>query len=147
MCGITGYAGWDLAPTEATATLARMCGAMRHRGPDDEGHHVAPHVGLAMRRLSIIDVGGGHQPIANEVGDVHVVFNGEIYNHHPLRSTLRANGHVFATRSDTEVIVHLYEERGADFVDALRGMFGIALWDEKRRKLVLARDRVGIKPL
>lgn len=147
MCGITGYVGWQHSAAEAAGSLARMCGAMRHRGPDDEGHYIAPRVGLAMRRLSIIDVAGGRQPIANETGDVQVVFNGEIYNHHPLREALRARGHAFATRSDTEVIVHLYEERGTDFVDALRGMFGIALWDARQRRLVLARDRVGIKPL
>jgi asparagine synthase (glutamine-hydrolysing) len=124
-----------------------MCGAIQHRGPDDEGHYVGTQVGLGMRRLSIIDVAGGRQPISNEAGDVHIVFNGEIYNHHPLRAQLKTNGHTFASHSDTEVIVHLYEERGPAFVEALRGMFGIAIWDEKRRRLVLARDRVGIKPL
>lgn len=147
MCGIAGYAGWERSPSEAEATLSRMCGAIQHRGPDDEGHYIGVRVGLGMRRLSIIDVVGGRQPISNETGDVHVVFNGEIYNHHPLRSRLEETGHCFASHSDTEVIVHLYEERGAAFVDALRGMFGIALWDEKQRRLVLARDRVGIKPL
>ncbi len=147
MCGIAGFAGWDRSPADADATLSRMCGAIQHRGPDDEGHYVGARVGLGMRRLSIIDVAGGHQPISNEAGDVHVVFNGEIYNHHPLRAELQAAGHTFASRSDTEVIVHLYEQRGPAFVDALRGMFGIALWDEKRARLFLARDRVGIKPL
>jgi len=147
MCGIAGFAGWNRSPDETAGTLARMCGAIQHRGPDDEGHFVGPRVGLGMRRLSIIDVQGGKQPISNETGDVHVVFNGEIYNHHELRSRLEAGGHTFATHSDTETIVHLYEDRGPRFVDALRGMFGIALWDSKRRRLVLARDRVGIKPL
>ena len=147
MCGIAGFAGWNKTPQEIETTLARMCGAIEHRGPDDEGHFVAPRVGLGMRRLSIIDVQGGRQPISNETGDVHVVFNGEIYNHHQLRSQLEMRGHTFATHSDTETIVHLYEDNGAAFVDALRGMFGIALWDTKRRRLVLARDRVGIKPL
>ncbi len=147
MCGIAGFAGWNRSPDETGAALKRMCGAIQHRGPDDEGHFVGPRVGLGMRRLSIIDVQGGKQPISNETGDVHVVFNGEIYNHHELRSRLEMGGHVFATRSDTETIVHLYEDRGPEFVDALRGMFGIALWDSKRRRLVLARDRVGIKPL
>jgi asparagine synthase (glutamine-hydrolysing) len=147
MCGIAGFAGWNRSPDETAATLARMCGAIQHRGPDDEGHFVAPRVGLGMRRLSIIDIQGGKQPISNETGDVHVVFNGEIYNHRELRSRLKAGGHAFATHSDTETIVHLYEDHGAAFVDALRGMFGIALWDSKRRQLVLTRDRVGIKPL
>ena len=147
MCGIAGFVGWNRSPAEAEATLTRMCGAIRHRGPDDEGHFVGPHVGLGMRRLSIIDVEGGKQPISNEAGDVHVVFNGEIYNHHDLRAGLEAKGHRFGSRSDTETIVHLYEDRGAGFVHALRGMFGIALWDAKQRRLVLARDRVGIKPL
>jgi asparagine synthase (glutamine-hydrolysing) len=147
MCGIAGFAGWNKTPQEIEPMLSRMCGAIRHRGPDDEGHFVGPRVGLGMRRLSIIDVEGGRQPISNETGDVHVVFNGEIYNHHQLRSQLATRGHAFATHSDTETIVHLYEERGAGFVDPLRGMFGIALWDAKRRRLVLARDRVGIKPL
>ena len=147
MCGIAGFVGWNQSPAETEETLARMCGAIRHRGPDDEGHLVRPRVGLGMRRLSIIDVAGGRQPISNETGDVHVVFNGEIYNHHELRSRLEALGHRFASHSDTETIVHLYEEHGPAFVDPLRGMFGIALWDEKRERLVLARDRVGIKPL
>ncbi|HWE42566.1 MAG TPA: asparagine synthase (glutamine-hydrolyzing) [Gemmatimonadaceae bacterium] len=147
MCGITGYAGWELSLADATMTLDRMCSAIRHRGPDDEGHYVAPGVGLGMRRLSIIDVAGGKQPISNETGDVQVVFNGEIYNHNALRAQLLTRGHTFTTRTDTEVIVHLYEERGSSFVDALRGMFGIAIWDEQRAALVLARDRVGIKPL
>ncbi|MGZ7038617.1 MAG: asparagine synthase (glutamine-hydrolyzing) [Thermoanaerobaculia bacterium] len=147
MCGIAGFAGWNRSPDETAAILARMCGAIQHRGPDDEGHFVGPRVGLGMRRLSIIDVQGGKQPISNETGDVHVVFNGEIYNHHELRSRLELGGHAFATHSDTESIVHLYEDRGPSFVDPLRGMFGIALWDSKRRQLMLARDRVGIKPL
>jgi asparagine synthase (glutamine-hydrolysing) len=147
MCGIAGFAGWNRSPDETAAILARMCGAIQHRGPDDEGHFVGPRVGLGMRRLSIIDVQGGKQPISNETGDVHVVFNGEIYNHHELRSRLELGGHAFATHSDTETIVHLYEDLGPAFVDPLRGMFGIALWDSKRRQLTLARDRVGIKPL
>lgn len=147
MCGIAGFAGWNRTPQETEAMLTRMCGAIRHRGPDDEGHFVAARVGLGMRRLSIIDVQGGRQPIANEAGDVHVVFNGEIYNHHQLRAGLLLGGHTFATHSDTETIVHLYEDLGPGFVDELRGMFGIALWDSQRRRLVVARDRVGIKPL
>ena len=147
MCGIAGFAGWPLGGDAARATVRAMCDAIVHRGPDDSGYFVAPDVALGMRRLSIIDVAGGRQPIANEDGAVHVVFNGEIYNHHELRRDLTRRGHTFRTRSDTETIVHLYEEMGSDFAAALRGMFAIALWDARTRQLVLARDRVGIKPL
>jgi len=147
MCGIAGFAGWALGPEEAGSTVRRMCDAIVHRGPDDSGYFVAPEVALGMRRLSIIDVAGGRQPIANEDGSVQVVFNGEIYNHHELRRELIAQGHRFRTQSDTETIVHLYEELGPDFVSRLRGMFAIALWDARGRRLVLARDRAGIKPL
>jgi asparagine synthase (glutamine-hydrolysing) len=142
MCGITGLAGFD------DDTLLRgMCGSLAHRGPDDEGYHTAPGVGLAMRRLSVIDLKTGHQPIANETGSVWVVFNGEIYNYQDLRRDLLSRGHRFSTTSDTETLVHLYEERGVDFVQPLRGMFGVAVWDAARRRLVLARDRIGEKPL
>ncbi|HEU4761787.1 MAG TPA: asparagine synthase (glutamine-hydrolyzing) [Gemmatimonadales bacterium] len=147
MCGIAGFAGLTLDGAEADALLSRMCGAIRHRGPDDEGHFVAPGVGLGMRRLSIIDVAGGQQPIGNEDDSVQVVFNGEIYNHHAVRSALSAEGHHFRTHSDTETIVHGYEEWGDDVVSRLRGMFAFALWDAKRRRLLIARDRLGIKPL
>ena len=147
MCGIAGFAGWSQSPSDAESTLTRMCGAIRHRGPDDEGHFVGANVGLGMRRLSIIDVAGGRQPITNESGDIHVVFNGEIYNHHRLRAQLKAGGHSFTSRCDTEVLVHLYEDDDTAFVDALRGMYAVAIWDDKRHRLVLARDRVGIKPL
>ncbi len=147
MCGIAGFAGWQLRDDEAARTVRVMCDAIVHRGPDDAGYFVAPEVALGMRRLSIIDVAGGQQPIANEDGSIQVVFNGEIYNHHELRRDLIASGHRFRTRSDTETIVHLYEERGDDFVGRLRGMFAIALWDARAKRLVLARDRVGIKPL
>jgi asparagine synthase (glutamine-hydrolysing) len=147
MCGIAGFAGWSLGSEDAARTVRTMCDAIVHRGPDDSGYFVAPEVALGMRRLSIIDVAGGRQPIANEDGSVQVVFNGEIYNHHELRRELVARGHHFRTRSDTETIVHLYEEMGADFVVRLRGMFAIALWDARARRLVLARDRAGIKPL
>ncbi|MDB4891038.1 MAG: hypothetical protein JWL61_2893 [Gemmatimonadetes bacterium] len=123
-----------------------MCGAIRHRGPDDEGHHVGDRVGLGMRRLSVIDVAGGHQPIANEDGTVTVVFNGEIYNHHAIRAELRGR-HDHKTRSDTEVLVHLYEEDGPAMVNRLRGMFAFAIWDDKIDRLFIARDRLGIKPL
>ena len=147
MCGIVGFSGWQCSHETSESLLAQMCGAIAHRGPDGEGHHSAPGVGLGMRRLSIIDVSGGMQPISNEDGSVTVVFNGEIYNHNEIRSRLIASGHRFATRSDTETIVHLYEDKGADLVHDLRGMFGIALWDSRRKSLLLARDRLGIKPL
>lgn len=147
MCGIAGFAGLPVDGAEADALLSRMCGAIRHRGPDDEGHFVAPGVGLGMRRLSIIDVSGGQQPIGSEDGSVQIVFNGEIYNHHALRSALSAQGHRFRTHSDTEAIVHGYEEWGDDVVSHLRGMFAFAIWDAKRGRLFIARDRLGIKPL
>jgi len=142
MCGITGYLGLN-----DRELLERMCNSMVHRGPDDAGYYLQPGVGLAMRRLAIIDLASGNQPIANETQDVWVVFNGEIYNYLELRQSLKEKGHVFSTSSDTECIVHLYEEYGLDFVAHLRGMFGIALWDEKQQKLILARDRIGEKPL
>src|SRR6266516_1167293 len=142
MCGICGVVG-----VVDRAVLQRMTDAMVHRGPDDEGFHFADGIGLGARRLSIIDVSGGHQPITNEDGTVVVVFNGEIYNHRELRSRLETQGHRFATRSDTEVLVHLYEEYGDASVHLLQGMFAFALWDAKRRRLLLARDRLGIKPL
>ncbi len=147
MCGIAGFAGLPLEGAEAEALLSRMCGAIRHRGPDDEGHFVAPGVGLGMRRLSIIDVTGGQQPIGNEDGSVQIVFNGEIYNHHELRGKLKAEGHSFRSHADTETIVHGYEEWGDDVVSHLRGMFAFAIWDARRRRLLIARDRLGIKPL
>ena len=147
MCGIAGYAGWARGADASTADLVTMCGAIQHRGPDDEGHFVAPGVALGMRRLSIIDVAGGHQPIGNEDGSIQLVYNGEIYNHHELRRELEAAGHRFATHSDTEVIVHGYEAWGDGVCERLRGMFALALWDAPRARLLLARDRLGIKPL
>ena len=147
MCGIAGFAGWSFPGDVGTATVKAMCDAITHRGPDDWGAHVAPGVGLGMRRLSIIDVGGGHQPIGNEDGSVQVVFNGEIYNHHAVRDALKDRGHQFRTRSDTETIVHGYEEYGDDVVQHLRGMFTFAIWDAPRQRLLVARDRLGIKPL
>ncbi|MBE0568567.1 MAG: asparagine synthase (glutamine-hydrolyzing) [Deltaproteobacteria bacterium] len=142
MCGITGYAGLD-----DPSLLRKMCGVIVHRGPDEDGFYAGDGVGLAMRRLAVIDLETGSQPIANEKRDVWVVFNGEIYNFEELRKTLEASGHAFATNSDTETIVHLYEDHGPDFVDFLQGMFAIALWDERRGRLLLARDRIGEKPL
>lgn len=142
MCGITGYVGFN-----DEALLKRMCASIVHRGPDEDGFFLADGVGLAMRRLSIIDLASGKQPIANEDGTIHVVFNGEIYNYEALTNRLKDAGHRFSTNSDTETIVHLYEEHGLDFATHLRGMFGIAIWDAKRKRLVLARDRIGEKPL
>ena len=124
-----------------------MCGAIVHRGPDEEGVYIGDGVALGMRRLSIIDLEGGHQPISNEDGTVWIVFNGEIYNYRELRRDLERNGHTFRTDSDTETIVHLYEDLGARCVERLRGMFGFAIWDERRRQLLIARDRLGIKPM
>jgi asparagine synthase (glutamine-hydrolysing) len=147
MCGIAGYVGWERSPEASDADLRRMCGAIVHRGPDDEGRLALPGVALGMRRLSIIDVAGGHQPMANEDGTVHVVFNGEIYNHHELHERLARRGHRFRTHSDTETLVHLYEDHGAGLAEHLRGMFGFAVYDATRRRLVLARDRLGQKPL
>jgi asparagine synthase (glutamine-hydrolysing) len=142
MCGICGTYGFG-----DKALLQRMCDIIQHRGPDDEGYYVDPHVGLGMRRLSIIDLAGGHQPIHNEDQTIWVVFNGEIYNFLQIRSDLKSRGHHFYTNTDTEVIVHAYEEYGDLFVEHLTGMFGLALWDSQRQRLVLVRDRVGIKPL
>ena len=147
MCGIAGKAYRRPERRVEPAALEAMCHSLAHRGPDDWGLHLDGPVGLAMRRLAVIDVDAGRQPIANEDGTVWTVYNGEIYNYLELRRELEARGHRFATRSDTEVIVHLYEDHGLDFVRALNGMFAIALWDAARRRLVLARDRMGIKPL
>jgi len=124
-----------------------MTDAIAHRGPDEDGHRTAPGIALGMRRLSIIDLAGSHQPLGNEDGTVWTVFNGEIFNFRELRADLIARGHRFATEGDTETIVHLYEEHGRDFARHLRGMFGIAVWDGRRQELVLARDRLGVKPL
>jgi len=145
MCGICGYFS-PHAPAERAA-LDRMTATIEHRGPDDVGAFVAGAVALGIRRLSIIDLAGGHQPIANEDGSVVLVFNGEIYNYQALRDELAARGHPLRTSSDTEVIVHLYEEMGERCVERLRGMFAFALWDRSRGRLLLARDRLGIKPL
>ncbi len=124
-----------------------MCRTLRHRGPDDEGIHLRGPAALAVRRLAIVDVAGGHQPVRNEAGTVHAVVNGEIYNHVELRRDLQRRGHRFASGSDCEVVPHLYEEYGEGFATRLDGMFAVALWDEERRQLVLVRDRAGIKPL
>ncbi len=147
MCGICGVVDLGTPAVVDGAVLRRMNGALRHRGPDEEGYHEGQHVALAMCRLRVIDPAGGSQPMANENGAVWLVYNGEVYNFRELRSDLEARGHRFRTRSDTEVIVHAYEAFGADCVRKLRGMFAFALWDAARQRLVLARDRLGIKPL
>ena len=146
MCGIAGIAAWRGKPP-AREDVTRMCDAMVHRGPDDAGYLVEDAVALGMRRLSIIDLAGGHQPIFNEDGTVAVFYNGEIYNYLELRAELEAKGHRFATNSDTEVIVHLWEEEGVEFPRRLNGMFAIALYDRAKERLMLVRDHVGIKPL
>src|SRR5207245_563998 len=146
MCGIVGIVGSSSHPVDE-AVVRSMNDALWHRGPDDDGYLVRDQVGLGMRRLSIIDVAGGRQPIHNEDKSVWAVFNGEIYNYDELREDLQRRGHHFYTRSDTETLVHLYEEYGEMGVSRLRGMFSYALWDERRNRLVIARDRLGIKPL
>jgi asparagine synthase (glutamine-hydrolysing) len=147
MCGIAGMVGAKHDGGITEAVVHRMCGTITHRGPDDEGIFVKDGAGLGMRRLSIIDLSGGHQPIFNEDRTAWIVFNGEIYNFQELRADLERRGHRFATHTDTEAIIHLYEEYGSNCVDHLRGMFGFAIYDESRRKLLLARDRLGIKPV
>jgi asparagine synthase (glutamine-hydrolysing) len=158
MCGITGAVWTDPALALRPEVLERMTLALRHRGPDEAGsferdfrlragHGSMPGIALGHRRLSIIDVAGGHQPLANEDGSIWVVFNGEIYNHRQLRQRLEGAGHRFRTRSDTEVLVHLYEDEGLGFVEHLNGMFALAIWDANAPRLVVARDRLGEKPL
>src|ERR1041385_6546565 len=146
MCGIAGVVN-SVAGGIDTALVSRMCQAIVHRGPDDEGIFVKDGVGLGMRRLSIIDLAGGHQPIFNEDRSVWIVFNGEIYNFPELRKELESRGHRFYTHSDTETIVHLNEDFGSECVSKLRGMFAFALYDERKRRLLIARDRLGKKPL
>src|SRR5512147_191405 len=136
MCGIAGFVVREGEPP--VEILRLMCDQIRHRGPDDDGYHVDDGCGIGMRRLSIIDLNTGHQPMSNEDGSVWVVCNGEIYNFRELRNDLEARGHRFTTQSDTETLVHLYEDAGADAVSRLRGMFAFALWDAKRRRLLLA---------
>jgi asparagine synthase (glutamine-hydrolysing) len=143
MCGIFGI----VAPGVDQAFLEKATGTLAHRGPDDAGYYLDAHVGLGHRRLSIIDLAGGHQPIFNEDRSKAIIFNGEIYNHDELRERLIVQGHRFATRSDTETILHAYEEWGAECVGMLRGMFAFAIWDMREKRLFLARDRLGIKPL
>ena len=147
MCGICGTFSYRHAQLADEGLVRAMADRMSHRGPDDDGFHFDRSVGLGLRRLSIIDVAGGHQPIPNEDRSVWVIFNGEIYNFREVRTELEQRGHVFATRSDTEVIVHGYEEWGDDCVMHFNGMFGLAVWDAQRERLLLARDHFGVKPL
>src|SRR5580658_1812083 len=147
MCGIAGIVSAMRESDITEALVHHMCEQIVYRGPDDEGIHVADGAGLGMRRLSIIDLSGGHQPVFNEDRNAWIVFNGEIYNFPELRPELERRGHRFYTKTDTEVIIHLYEEMGADCVTKLRGMFALAIYDKTKRKLILARDRLGKKPL
>lgn len=147
MCGICGIARAPESKPIPPPLLSAMCGTIVHRGPDDEGIHIEETAALGARRLSIIDIEGGHQPLSNEDGMVWIAHNGEIYNFPELREELKALGHEFKTRTDTETIVHAYEEWGEDFVQHLRGMFAFAVWDRRKEKLILVRDRIGIKPL
>jgi len=147
MCGICGIYNFGSASDVSSAPVEAMCGELHHRGPDDTGVFLDGSFGFGMTRLSLVDLQTGHQPILNEDGTVVVVCNGEIYNYPQLRRDLEAKGHTFATRSDTESILHLYEEYDTEFVRHLRGMFALAIWDRSKRRLIIARDRLGIKPL
>src|SRR3954471_12788206 len=145
MCGIAGFV--TVQPSESASIIERMTDSIRHRGPDDSGYYRDPWASLGFRRLAIIDVAGGHQPMPNEDASPFIIFNGEIFNHAGLRPALEAAGHRYTTRSDTETILHAYEEYGPACVEKLRGMFGFAIWDAHRRRLFIARDRLGKKPL
>src|SRR5271170_89446 len=147
MCGICGIFHRDSNSRVERSVLAGMNSQIVHRGPDDEGMFIDGNVGLAVRRLSVIDLQSGHQPMANEDQNLWIVYNGEIYNHQQLRDVLESRGHRYRTRSDTETILHLYEEYGADCVRHLQGMFAFAIWNKRDRRLFTARDRLGIKPL
>src|SRR5436190_12110560 len=147
MCGIAGIVAVDQLSQDAPARAARMRDIIAHRGPDEAGLHCDAQAALAHRRLSIVDLATGQQPLSNEDGSIWITFNGEIYNHTDVRTELEAHGHRYRTRSDTETIVHAYEEWGDDCVHRFRGMFAFALWDARRRRLLLVRDRLGIKPL
>jgi asparagine synthase (glutamine-hydrolysing) len=147
MCGICGQLSYATDAPVERETIVRMTQSIRHRGPDDEGFFVSGPIGLGFRRLSIIDLAGGHQPMSDALGTVHIVFNGEIYNFPELRAELERSGHCFRTRSDTEVIVEGYREWGTNVLTRLNGMFGLAIWDAPRRRLLVARDAMGIKPI
>src|SRR5215472_5299417 len=145
MCGICGQYNFDKLEPVRRRDIEAMTNTLIHRGPDDEGYHLAGPLGLGFRRLSIIDLGGGHQPMSDLEESVWVVFNGEIYNFPDLKRELEGYGHVFRTRSDTEVIVHGYKQWGDEVLNRLNGMFGLAIWDARQRRLVVARDPFGIK--
>jgi asparagine synthase (glutamine-hydrolysing) len=149
MCGIAGMFGPEgaMSPGERRGLVTQMCSVIEHRGPDDDGFYIDGGLAIGMRRLSIIDLFTGRQPISNEDGSIWIVFNGEIYNFQELRDDLIRRGHTFQTGTDTEAIVHLYEDEGERCVERLRGMFAFAIWDKRERKLFIARDRVGVKPL
>lgn len=147
MCGICGIYYFDKERRVDEGLLKVMNNLMVHRGPDDEGYHINGNIGLGHRRLSIIDLAGGHQPMGNEDGTVWITYNGEVYNYKELRRALETKGHLFRTGSDTEVIIHAYEEYGEAVCEKLRGIFAFAIWDEKKRELLLARDRIGVKPI
>src|SRR3954452_7754893 len=150
MCGICGIAAFTDNFVSDEPTAERMCDTISHRGPDDHGVKAFPESGVMLghRRLSIVDLSpAGHNPMPNEDGTVWITYNGEVYNHAALRTELEAKGHVYRSHTDTETIVHLYEEEGIRCVERLQGMFAFAIWDERRRELFLARDRFGIKPL
>ena len=146
MCGICGVLELKGECRDSREHVEAMAQTLVHRGPDDDGYYVNPPVALGFRRLSIVDLSGGHQPMSNGDGTVWIVFNGEIYNHTSIRSDLERRGYRYATRSDTETVLHLYEEYGDDCVHHLRGMFAFAIWDMSKKRLFCARDRLGIKP-
>jgi asparagine synthase (glutamine-hydrolysing) len=147
MCGITGIFHFKNSQKIDPTVLQKMTDILQHRGPDDDGYYIKDHIALGQRRLSIIDLAGGKQPMHNEDRTLWVIFNGEIFNYIELREELEIKGHRFYTHSDTEVIVHAYEQFGKDFLNHFNGQFAIALWDESKQELILARDRVGIRPL
>jgi len=146
MCGITGMVQFNREKAIEPAVLKNMCDSIYHRGPDDEGLYINHNVGLGFRRLSIIDLSTGHQPLSNQNDRIYIVFNGEIYNYLEHRNKLKQKGYTFKTTTDTEVILHLYEEYGVDCLQYLRGMFAFAIWDSNKQQLFCARDRFGIKP-
>lgn len=146
MCGITGKIYFDKLKNVSEKELKQMSDTLYHRGPDDEGFYINKNVGLGFRRLSIIDLNTGHQPLSNEDGSVWIIFNGEIYNFKELQENLIKQGHIFRSKSDTETIVHLYEQYGTDCLKYLQGMFAFAIWDSRKKQLFCARDRFGIKP-
>ena len=145
MCGIAGQFNFQRGEPVKRETIVRMARSIAHRGPDDEGYFISGPLGLGFRRLSIIDLAGGHQPMSDAEETVWLIFNGEIYNYMELREELRVKGHQFRTKSDTEVIIHGYKEWGSDVFNRLNGMFGLAIWDVLNERLVLARDAMGIK--